>query len=162
MKQKITLTVNGEIYELEVEPWWTLLDVLREKLFLTGTKKGCDHGDCGSCTVLIDGKAKLSCLTLAVEGHGKDISTIEGIAKGRVLHPIQQAFVEHGAIQCGFCTPGMVLAAKALLDKNPRPTEDEIKEGLSGNLCRCTGYVKIVNAVMASSEKIVTEREKER
>lgn len=152
MKQKITLTVNGEIYELEVEPWWTLLEVLREKLYLTGTKKGCDRGDCGSCTVLINGKAKLSCLTLAVEAQGKDILTIEGLARGGELHPLQQAFIEHGAVQCGFCTPGMILAAKALLDKNPAPTEEEIREGLSGNLCRCTGYVKIFEAVLAASK----------
>jgi len=154
MKQKITLTVNGEIYEVEVEPWWTLLEVLREKLYLTGTKKSCDRGDCGSCTVLIDGTAKLSCLMLAVEAQGKDILTIEGLAKGGQLHPLQQAFIESGAVQCGFCTPGMILAAKALLDKNPKPTEEDVKEGLSGNLCRCTGYVKIFDAVLAASKKM--------
>ena len=157
MKWKIPLNVNGVRYEVEVEPWWTLLEVLREKLYLTGTKKACDRGDCGSCTVLIDGKAKLSCLVLAVAAEGKDIFTIEGMAKGGKLHTIQQAFVERGAIQCGFCTPGMVLAAKALLDKNPNPTEEEVKEGLSGNLCRCTGYVKIIEAVMTASEKMKAE-----
>lgn len=153
----IILTVNGETYEVAVEPWWTLLEVLREKLYLTGTKKACDRGDCGSCTVLIDGKAKLSCLMLAVEAQGKAILTVEGLAKGEELHPIQQAFVESGAIQCGFCTPGMVLAAKALLDRNPTPTEDEVRQGLSGNLCRCTGYAKIIDAVLAASKKIGTQ-----
>ncbi len=153
MKQRITLTVNGETYEVEVEPWWTLLEVLRERLYLTGTKKGCDRGDCGSCTVLIDGKAKLSCLMLAVQAQGKDILTIEGLAEGEELHPLQQAFVELGAVQCGFCTPGMVLAAKALLDRNPTPTEEQVKEGLSGNLCRCTGYTKIIDAVLAASKE---------
>ena len=138
----ITLTVNGEAYEVAVEPWWTLLEVLREKLHLTGTKKACDRGDCGSCTILIDGKANL---------------TIEGLAKGEELHPVQQAFVESGAIQCGFCTPGMVLAAKALLDRNPTPTEDEVRQGLSGNLCRCTGYAKIIDAVLAASKKTRTQ-----
>jgi len=154
MKQLIQLKVNGEICDVEVEPWWTLLEVLRERLYLTGTKKGCDRGDCGSCTVLIDGTAKLSCLMLAVEAQGKDILTIEGLAKGEELHPLQQAFIETGAVQCGFCTPGMILAAKALLDRNPKPTEEEVKEGLSGNLCRCTGYVKIFDAVLAASKKM--------
>ena len=154
MKQRIILTVNSETYEVEVEPWWMLEEVLREKLYLTGTKRACNRGDCGSCTVLIDGKAKLSCLILAMEAQGKDILTIEGLAKGEELHPIQQAFVEAGAIQCGFCTPGMVLAAKALLDRNPAPTEDEVREGLSGNLCRCTGYVKIIDAVLAAGKKM--------
>jgi len=152
MKQQVSLTVNGEVYEVEVEPWWTLLEVLREKLYLTGAKRGCDRGDCGSCTVLIDGKAKLSCLVLAVEAQRKEILTIEGLAKGEELHPIQRAFVEHGAVQCGFCTPGMVLAAKALLDRNPTPTEEEVREGLAGNLCRCTGYTKIIEAVLVASE----------
>jgi len=154
MKQLIQLKVNGQINDVEVQPWWTLLEVLRERLYLTGTKKGCDRGDCGSCTVLIDGTAKLSCLMLAVEAQGKDILTIEGLAKGDELHPLQQAFIETGAVQCGFCTPGMILAAKALLDRNPKPTEEEVKEGLSGNLCRCTGYVKIFDAVLAAGKKM--------
>ncbi len=152
MKQSITFTVNREVHEVEVESWWTLLEVLREKLYLTGTKRGCDRGDCGSCTVLIDDSAKLACLTLAIEVQGKEIITIEGLAKGEKLHPIQQAFVEHGAVQCGFCTPGVVLAAKALLDRNPTPTEQEVREGISGNLCRCTGYTKIIEAVLAASK----------
>ena len=158
MKQ-VSLTVNGEVYEVAVEPWWTLLEVLREKLYLTGAKRGCDRGDCGACTVLIDGKAKLSCLTLAVKAQGKEILTVEGLARDEELHPIQRAFVEHGAVQCGFCTPGMVLAAKALLDKNPTPSEEEVSEGLSGNLCRCTGYTKIIEAVLVASETMGKKQE---
>ncbi len=154
MKQKVSFSVNGEVYEVEVEPWWTLLEVLREKLYLTGTKRGCDRGDCGACTVLINGIAKLSCLMLAVEAQGKEILTVEGLAQDKELHPIQQAFVEQGAVQCGFCTPGQIMSAKALLDENPTPTEDEVREALRGNLCRCTGYVKIVEAVLAAKEKI--------
>lgn len=149
MKQQIQLKVNGEFHEVQVNPWRTLSEVLREELELTGTKESCGKGDCGACTVLIDGKPVLSCLTLAIEVQGKDILTIEGLAKGGELHPIQQAFVDHGAIQCGFCTPGMIMSAKALLDRNPTPTEDEIREGISGNLCRCTGYLKIVEAIQA-------------
>lgn len=158
MKQ-VSLTVNGEVYEVAVEPWWTLLEVLREKLYLTGAKRGCDRGDCGACTVLIDGKAKLSCLTLAVKAQGKEILTIEGLARDEELHPIQRAFVEQGAVQCGFCTPGMVLAAKALLDRNPTPSEEEVREGLSGNLCRCTGYTKIIEAVLVASETMGKRQE---
>jgi carbon-monoxide dehydrogenase small subunit len=153
MKQIIELTVNGERYEVAVAPWRTLLEVLREELGLTGAKKACDAGDCGSCTVIMDGKAVLSCLILALEAQGKDILTIEGLAEDGQLHPLQAAFVEHGAIQCGFCTPGMILAAKALLDENPRPTEEEVRKGIAGNLCRCTGYVKIVEAILAASQK---------
>lgn len=159
MKQKVSFTVNGEVYEVEVEPWWTLLEVLREKLYLTGAKRGCDRGDCGACTVLINGIAKLSCLTLAVEAQGKEILTVEGLAQDKELHPIQQAFVERGAVQCGFCTPGMVLSAKALLDRNPTPSEEEVREGLSGNLCRCTGYTKIIEAVLVASETMRKRQE---
>ena len=151
MKQLIELRVNGDQYEVAVEPRRTLLEVLRDNLGLTGTKEGCDMGACGSCTVLLDNKAVLSCLTLAVEAQGKEITTIEGVAKDGKLHPIQEAFINHGAIHCGFCTPGMILSAKALLDENPRPTKEEIKEAIAGNLCRCTGYVKIVEAIMAVS-----------
>lgn len=153
MKQEIELKVNGELFRVRVETCRTLLEVLREHLGLTGTKEGCNKGDCGFCTVLIDGKAVLSCLTLAIEAQGKDILTIEGLSNGDKLHPIQQAFVDHGAIQCGFCTPGMIMSAKALLDRNPNPTEDEIREGISGNICRCTGYLKIVEAIQAVAEK---------
>jgi len=154
MKQLITLRVNGESYEVEVEPRRLLLDVLRDNLGLTGTKEACDFGNCGSCTVLIDGKPFLSCLTLAIEAQGKDILTIEGMAKDGQLHPLQQAFIDYGAIQCGFCTPGMLLSAKALLDETPRPTTAEVKEALSGNLCRCTGYAKIIKAVEATAQKM--------
>ncbi len=153
MKQTIELKVNGELYKVEIEPRRTLLEVLREKLGLTGTKEGCGKGDCGHCTVLIDGEPVYSCLTLAIEAQGHDIVTIEGLAEGGKLHPLQQAFVDYGAIQCGFCTPGMILAAKSLLDKNPDPTEDEIKEAISGNLCRCTGYVKIIDAIKAAAKQ---------
>jgi len=153
LKQTIELKVNGELYKVEIEPRRTLLEVLREKLGLTGTKEGCGKGDCGHCTVLIDGEPVCSCLTLAIEAQGHDIVTIEGLAEGGKLHPLQQAFVDYGAIQCGFCTPGMILAAKSLLDKNPDPTEDEIKEAISGNLCRCTGYVKIIDAIKAAAKQ---------
>ena len=136
-----------------------MLEVLREKLYLTGAKRVCDRGDCGACTVLIDGKAKLSCLTLAVKAQGKEILTVEGLARDEELHPIQRAFVEQGAVQCGFCTPGMVLAAKALLDRNPTPSEEEVSEGLSGNLCRCTGYTKIIEAVLVASETMERRQE---
>jgi carbon-monoxide dehydrogenase small subunit len=151
MKQLIELRVNGDPYEIAIEPRRTLLEVLRENVGLTGTKEGCDMGACGSCTVLLDNKAVLSCLTLAVEAQGKEIITIEGLAQNGKLHPLQEAFVNHGAIQCGFCTPGMILSAKALLDGNPHPNKEEIKEAIAGNLCRCTGYVKIVEAIMAVS-----------
>jgi len=158
LKQIIKLQVNGDIYEVAVEHWRTLLEVLRDEVGLTGTKKGCDEGDCGACTVLINGKAVTSCLTLAIEAQGKEITTIEGLADGEALHPIQEAFVEHGGLQCGFCTPGMILSAKALLDKNPTPTEDEIKLGIAGNLCRCTGYIKIIESIEAASQKISTRK----
>jgi len=153
MKQEIKLKVNGAPYEVFVEPWKTLLDVLREEIGLTGVKSGCEEGECGACTVLVDGKAVNSCLMLAPQAQGKEIITIEGLEGEEGLHPLQQAFVEHFAVQCGFCTPGMILSAKALLDKNPHPTEEEVRVALSGNLCRCTGYVKIVEAVLAASKK---------
>ncbi|MCB2228092.1 MAG: (2Fe-2S)-binding protein [Desulfarculaceae bacterium] len=154
-KQNIELIVNGDRYELAVEPWRTLADVLREDLRLTGTKIGCAQGDCGACTVLMDGRSISSCLTLAVEAHQRDITTIEGLSPSPdKLHPIQEAFVQHGAVQCGYCTPGMVLAAKHLLDANPEPSEAEIRQGLSGNLCRCTGYNKIVDAIGAAAKKL--------
>jgi len=148
MKQVVNLRVNGESYELAVDPRMTLLDVLRDNLGLTGTKSGCELGNCGSCTVLMGGMAVSSCLVLAVEAQGKEIITIEGLAKNGELHPLQQAFIDHGALQCGFCTPGMILSGKALLDHNSNPTEDEVKEALSGNLCRCTGYTDAVNAIL--------------
>lgn len=152
MKQLLTLTINSETFEVAIEPTMYLVDVIRETVGLTGTKKGCNIGDCGACTVLIDGRPTLSCLTLAVACTGKSITTIEGISKGTELHPVQQAFIEKGAIQCGYCTPGMILSATALLDENPHPAEAEIKTALAGNLCRCTGYVKIIEAVKHASE----------
>jgi carbon-monoxide dehydrogenase small subunit len=154
MKQDITLKVNGESYEVRVKPSETLLEVLRDKLGLTGTKEGCDTGKCGACTVLIEGKAVRSCLTLAVAARDKEITTIEGLARGQELHPIQQAFVDYGALQCGFCTPGMIMISKAFLEENPEPTEQEIRKALVGNICRCTGYVKIVEAIQASAKEM--------
>ncbi len=151
-KEIASFTVNGNEYEVIVEPHMLLIDVLRDKLGLTGTKYACGAGDCGACTVLINGTPAFSCLTLAVTARGKSILTIEGLAKGAELHPIQQAFVEKGAVQCGFCTPGMVLSSKALLDENPAPTREETKTALAGNLCRCTGYVKIIDAVEAAAD----------
>ena len=153
-EQIVRFNINGRSYEIPVEPQMTLVEVLRDKLDITGTKISCGAGECGACTVLIDGKPVLSCLTLAVTAKDKDILTIEGLAEGGKLHPIQQAFIDHGAIQCGFCTPGMILATKALLDENPSPTGDEVKKALAGNLCRCTGYVKIVDAVLAAAEQM--------
>jgi carbon-monoxide dehydrogenase small subunit len=155
VKRELELKVNGEEYTLEVEPHRTLLEVIRDDLELTGTKLGCGGGECGACTVILDGKAVKSCLMLALDAKGKELWTIEGLAKGGELHPLQRAFVERGAIQCGFCTPGMIMASKALLDENPRPTEQDIKDALAGNLCRCTGYVKILDAVssVASQER---------
>lgn len=154
MKQVVRLTVNGEDYELLVAPNRTLLDVLRDDLGLTGSKKGCDSGECGACTVLLDGLPILACITLACEVEAKKIDTIEGLASEGRISPLQKAFIEHGAIQCGFCTPGMVLSASALLRSNPAPTEEEIKKGISGNLCRCTGYLKIVEAIHSAAEEI--------
>lgn len=152
MKHEMRITVNGEVHELWVEPYRVLVDILREEIGLTGTKKGCGTGDCGSCTILLDGKAVKSCLILAVEADGGEILTIEGLREGEKLHPLQQAFIQCGAIQCGFCTPGMILAAKALLDRCPHPTEEEAKIAVSGNLCRCTGYVKIIEAILKASQ----------
>lgn len=152
MKRLITLTINQKKYELAVSPNLSLLDLLREELNLMGAKEGCGIGECGACTVLLDGKPVSSCIMLAVEADGSEIITIEGLETEDGLHPIQQAFVDKGAIQCGFCTPGMVLSAKGLLDKNPNPTEQEIRTAISGNLCRCTGYQKIVEAIKSVSE----------
>jgi carbon-monoxide dehydrogenase small subunit len=147
----MTLTVNGTPYEVAIEPRQSLLQLLREELHLTGTKEGCSEGECGACTVLLDGKTVDSCLIFALEVQGREVTTIEGLAQRDQLHPVQKAFAEYGAVQCGFCTPGMILAAKALLDSNPHPTELEIRQGISGNLCRCTGYVKIVEAIQAAA-----------
>ena len=157
MKTIIQLTVNGEPVEAAVEPNRTLVQFLREDLGLTGTKHGCGLGDCGACTVILNGKPVNSCLVLAVQAAGGEVVTIEGLAENGVLHPLQQAFVDHGAIQCGFCTPGMILSAKALLDANPKPTEPEIRTAISGNLCRCTGYQKIVQAIQEAVKAIEGE-----
>lgn len=151
MKTQIRLRVNGFEYDIHVKPHWTLIDVLRDEIGLTGTKKGCGKGECGACTVLIDGEAVLACLVLAIQVQGKTIQTIEGLAQEGRLDSLQHAFVEYGAIQCGYCTPGMILTSKAFLSKNPHPTVEEIQKALSGNLCRCTGYVKIVEAVRNAS-----------
>ena len=148
----VKITVNVKHYEISVPPWRTLLEIIREDLKLTGTKEGCGLGECGACTVIMDGKIVNSCLVLATEADGKQITTIEGLTDGDKLHPIQQAFVDHGGLQCGFCTPGMIMSAKALLDENPTPTEDEIKRGIAGNLCRCTGYTKIIESIKAAAE----------
>ena len=153
MKQVIQLDVNDNLYDVIVTPRDVLVDVLRKQLGFTGTKKGCGHGDCGTCTVLVDGKPILSCLTLAIVCQGKKIVTIEGLEKHGTLDPLQQAFVDEGAVQCGFCTPGMIMSARALLDRNPHPERDEIKRAIAGNLCRCTGYVKIVEAIEAVANK---------
>ena len=151
MKKTIHITVNDKPFDLEVEPNQTLLEVIREKLCLTGTKAGCLVGDCGACTVLVDGKPVNSCLILAVQADGKQVTTIEGVETLQGLHPLQAAFVDKGAIQCGYCTPGMILSAKSLLDRNPRADEAEIRKAISGNLCRCTGYQKIVEAILSVS-----------
>jgi carbon-monoxide dehydrogenase small subunit len=157
-KVLIELNVNGQTREVKIKPYWTLLYVLRNELGLTGAKLGCGTGECGACTVLIDGKAVPSCLVLATRAEGKKIVTIEALSDGPKLHPLQEAFVKNGAIQCGFCTPGVILSAKALLDENPNPTEEEVREALSSNLCRCTGYVKQIKAVMNAAKTIRREK----
>lgn len=156
----ITLLVNGEPYNLMVKPNKTLLEVLRDDLELMGTREGCGVGACGACTVLIDNQPVRSCLTLAVDVQGLSITTIEGLAEGTKLHPVQEAFVERGAIQCGFCTSGMILTAKAFLDKNKRPKKDDIKKAISGNICRCTGYTKIEDAIVYAAKQMKTQEEK--
>lgn len=152
-KVPIAFRVNGVEVEVLAKPWETLLELLRDELRLTGTKEGCSNGNCGCCTVQFDGKAIDSCLTLAMEADGHDIVTIEGLAQGGKLHPLQQAFIDYCALQCGFCTPGFIMSAKAFLESNPHPTEHDIRMGIAGNLCRCTGYDKIVRAVMAVADK---------
>ena len=149
--RRIEVTINGEEFDLTFKPARTLLELLRDDLDLTGTKEGCDGGECGACTVLIDDEPRLACLTLAATLRGKKILTIEGLAKDGRLHPLQRAFLEKGAVQCGYCTPGVILSAKALLDSNPAPTEEDIKKALAGNLCRCTGYQKIISAVLEAA-----------
>ena len=154
---QIILTVNNTVYELESMPNRTLLNVLREDLGLTGTKEGCGVGECGACAVLMDGEPVNSCLILIGQADGHSITTIEGLAQNGKPHPLQKSFVEHGAVQCGFCTPGMIIASKALLDENPEPSKEEVREALAGNICRCTGYTKIVDAVQAAAKEIQDE-----
>ena len=160
MKRVLSFTVNGDPVEIVVKDNMTLLDLLRDKLGLTGTKKGCEQGECGACTVLLDGKPVNSCCTLAVECQGREVVTIEGVAQGDKLHPLQKQFIEKWAMQCGYCTPGMIMSAKALLDVNPHPTELEIREAIEGNLCRCTGYAKIVEAIQAAAAEMNWEEAK--
>lgn len=152
MKMRIEFQLNGEPVEHFTEPNRTLLNMLREDFDLTGAKEGCGAGECGACTVILDGEAVNACLVLAVEADGRSVGTIEGLSDGRRLDPLQSAFIEHAALQCGYCTPGMIMTAKVLLEKNPNPTEAEIREGISGNLCRCTGYKKIIEAIQSVAE----------
>lgn len=159
MGHEIELRVNGEFQRLEVDARDRLIDVLRDRLGLTGTKEGCGTGECGACTVILDGRPVNSCLVLAVRADGKDVETIEGLGTPQDLHPLQEAFVEHGALQCGFCGSGMLMTAKALLDWNPEPTEEEIRAALAGNLCRCTGYGKIVESVQVAARSMADGRE---
>lgn len=149
---EVELLVNGTKYQLKIEPWRTLVEVLRENLGLMGTKKSCNEGECGACTVIMDGKAVTSCLVLALDARGKDIITIEGLSQGETLDPIQESFLKHGGVQCGYCTSGMIMSAKALLDKKPNPTLDDTRRAISGNLCRCTGYQHIIDSIMAVPE----------
>lgn len=153
-KAHVTITVNGDEYEVLCEPGQTLVDVLRNELELTGTKEGCSTGDCGACSVLVDGALVCSCLVLAVEADGKAVDTIEGMADGETLHPLQRKFLEMNGLQCGICTPGILMAARALLGRNPNPTETEVRFWLAGNLCRCTGYDKIIRSVLAAAEEM--------
>ena len=157
MKRRAVFRVNGEDHEVLIKPNRTLLEVLRQELHLTGAKEACGIGACGACTVLVNGSPVNSCITLAVDVEGKEIETIEGLAQGDHLHPLQKAFIDHHAFQCGFCTPGMIMTAKALLQRNAVPTEEEVKKALSGNLCRCTGYVNIINAILRAAEEIRRE-----
>ncbi len=154
MRYRINLNINGEDCQLEVEPYDKLAGVLRDKLGLTGTKRGCDYGGCGCCTVNIDGKAIYSCMFPALKADGRRITTIEGLTSDNALHPLQEAFLKHGGFQCGYCTPGIIMSAKALVDRNQSPTEEEVREALDGNFCRCTGYVKIVEAILDASAVI--------
>ena len=154
MTHDIELTVNGVAHSVSVEPRKTLLSVLRDQLHMTGTKEGCSTGDCGACTVILDGKTVTSCLVLGVDADGSDVTTIEGIATSEGLHPVQEAIVEKGGVQCGFCTAGIIVSSVALLNENPKPTPDQIRRGLAGNLCRCTGYTKVIEAVTDAAKKI--------
>lgn len=157
-KIDINIKVNGKWHKLQVEPYETLLDALRDRLGLTGTKYGCGEGECGACTVNIEGRAVLSCLTLAAQVDGKEILTIEGLQQGAELHPLQEAFVEHAAVQCGYCTPGLIMSAKALLDRDSNPSEEDVRKAISNNLCRCTGYEKPVKAILEAAKTMKDEK----
>lgn len=159
-KSRVDFFVNGEKQQIEVDPWVTLVEVLRDRLHLTGTKEACGEGDCGSCIVLVDGKPMNSCLMLAADAQGRKITTIEGLAKDGKLHPLQESFLEHGAVQCGFCTPGMILSAKSLLDEKPGANEEEVKRALSGVLCRCGSYKKIIEATLSAEKKMGVKQKK--
>ncbi len=153
-KRIITLSVNGRPQEVAVEPRWTLLETVREQLRLTGAKEGCGTGDCGACSIIVDGRLVTSCLMLAVQAEGRDVTTVEGVSTNGTLHSVQQAFVDAGGVQCGICTPGMIMAAKSLLDHNPKPNLDDVRAGLAGNLCRCTGYAKIYESVLLAADRL--------
>ena len=153
-KKPLQMKVNGRQRDLLVAPYYSLLDTLRDELQLTGTKKGCDEGDCGACTILLDGKPVTSCLILALSAQDAEVTTIEGLATPEALHPVQQAFIERGGLQCGYCTPGLIMAATGLLQENPSPTDEEVKFAIGGNLCRCTGYTKVVEAIQLAAERM--------
>ena len=159
MKKLLLLTVNGDLRQILVEPYYSLLDTLRDELHLTGTKKGCDEGDCGACTVILNGKPVTACLVLAHSAHDAQVTTVEGLAARDVLHPVQQAFAEHGGLQCGFCTPGLIMSAVGLLESNSSPSAEEVKYAIGGNLCRCTGYSKVVESILAAVEAMGGQKE---
>jgi aerobic carbon-monoxide dehydrogenase small subunit len=154
MKHQLNLSINGEPYDVLVEPYCSLLDLLRDQLYLTGTKKGCDEGDCGACTVLIEDQTVTSCMILALDAHDKAITTVEGLVQHNILHPVQEAFVQYGGVQCGFCTPGLIMSGVGLLLENPNPTEEEVRFAIGGNLCRCTGYAKVVQAILKAADSM--------
>ena len=158
MKKPLQLTVNGEPKQILVEPYSSLLDMLRDEFRLTGTKKGCDEGDCGACTIFLNGKSVTSCMVLAHSAHDSEVITIEGLGKSDEMHPVQQAFVDYGGLQCGFCIPGLIMSATAFLNEHPDPTEEEVRFGIGGNLCRCTGYNKVVEAVLAAARDMNSKR----
>jgi carbon-monoxide dehydrogenase small subunit len=156
MKHQLRLTINGDPYEVLTEPYHSLLDVLRDTLQLTGTKRGCDEGDCGACTVLLDGKTVPSCMLLALDAEGRDVTTVEGLMQGHTLHPVQAAFVACGGVQCGYCTPGLIMSGVGLLLENPAPTAEDVRFAIGGNLCRCTGYSKVVEAILQAADAMRT------
>lgn len=156
MKHQLSVTVNGETYDVLVEPYASLLDMLRDVLHLTGTKRGCDEGDCGACTVLLDGKTVTACMMLALDAQGREVKTVEGLMQGDALHPVQDAFVQYGGVQCGYCTPGLIMSGVGLLLENSQPTEEDVRFAIGGNLCRCTGYAKVVEAILKAADTMRT------